>query len=134
MSLITSGPGGEDTETQTNVIHVDAGVETERFVTCITGTTGDSLVYGSYVYMLTKLSYIGIYIKRRAAAPSGLRVWIFRKEPKSWAYGGEMGSGLAITHLGMYNIGYGKTSAPRIPQRTLSRYLQGQCPTAHIPR
>jgi len=66
VSLTTSGPGGEDTETQTNVIHVDAGVETERFVTCITGTTGESLVYGSYVYMSTKLSYIGIYNKKES--------------------------------------------------------------------
>jgi len=61
VSLTTSGPGGEDTETQTNVIHVDAGVETERFVTSIAGTTGDSLVYVTYVYMSTKTSYIGIY-------------------------------------------------------------------------
>ena len=46
MSLTVSGPGGDDTETQTGLIQVEAGVETERFVTRITGTTGDSLVYG----------------------------------------------------------------------------------------
>ena len=61
MSLTVSGPGGDDTETQTSLIHVEAGVEPERFVTRITSTTADSLVYGTYFYMSTKVSYIGVY-------------------------------------------------------------------------
>ena len=66
MSLTVSGPGGNDTETQTSLIHVEGGIEPERFVTRITGTTGDSLVYGTYFYMSTKVSYIGIYNKKES--------------------------------------------------------------------
>jgi len=66
VSLTVSGPGGNDLETQTGLIHVEGGIQPERFVTRITGTTGDSLVYGSYVYMSTKVSYIGIYNKKES--------------------------------------------------------------------
>jgi len=66
VSLTASGPGGNDTETQTGLIHVEGGIEPERFVTRITSTTGDSLVYGTYVYMSTKVSYIGMYNKKES--------------------------------------------------------------------
>jgi PKD repeat protein len=61
VSLTVTGPGGSDLETLTNLIHVEAGIEPERFVTRISSTTADSLVYGTYFYMSTKVSYIGVY-------------------------------------------------------------------------
>ncbi|MEO0248551.1 MAG: M14 family zinc carboxypeptidase, partial [candidate division WOR-3 bacterium] len=61
VSLTVSGPGGSDTESQAGLIHVEPGTEPVRFVTRIASTTGDSLVYGTYFYMSTKVSYIGIY-------------------------------------------------------------------------
>jgi type IV pilus assembly protein PilY1 len=61
VSLTAIGPGGNDIETQTGLIHVEGGIEPERFVTRITSTTADSLVYGTYFYMSTKVSYVGVY-------------------------------------------------------------------------
>jgi PKD repeat protein len=61
VSLTVSGAGGNDTETMTNLIHVDQGVEPERLVVRITSWLGDAFVYGNYFYRNNKVSYIGLY-------------------------------------------------------------------------